>query len=140
MQTNFEVLMKKLTIFPILFIVFTYCAKEPTGPGPNDVITDSGQTFIVDNTGKQWDVTYAQEKYNMNASLFQYGLGPHAIKPINNPSFLSPGQAGYPKNTDTFMVLGVSINGDSRAYPMSVMGRHEVVNDKFGNLYIAVTN
>jgi hypothetical protein len=36
-------------------------------------------------------------------------------------------------------VLGVSINGDSRAYPVPYMSAHEIVNDEVGGRLIAAT-
>ena len=36
-------------------------------------------------------------------------------------------------------VLGVSINGDSRAYPIPYMSSHEIVNDEVGGRLIAAT-
>ncbi|HMN97746.1 MAG TPA: DUF3179 domain-containing (seleno)protein [Phycisphaerales bacterium] len=39
----------------------------------------------------------------------------------------------------TDRVIGVTINGESRAYPLSVMNAHEVCNDVLGGLPIAVT-
>jgi hypothetical protein len=36
-------------------------------------------------------------------------------------------------------VLGVSINGDSRAYPVPYMSQHEIVNDEVGGEFIAAT-
>jgi len=36
-------------------------------------------------------------------------------------------------------VLGVSINDESRAYPIPFMSRHEIVNDFVGGKYIAAT-
>ena len=76
----------------------------------------------------------------MKPDKFQYGLGPNAIPPINNPKFLSPGDKDYPSDNATFLVLGITIEGESRTYPMSVLGQHEVVNDWFGNTPVAVTN
>lgn len=121
--------------------LFANCRKASTGPA--EVRADDrrdGGIVIIDAEGVKWDVTHAEEKYGMFANQFQYGLGPNAITPVNDPQFLSPGDKDYPKNTDTFMVLGVSIDGDSRAYPMVILGRHEVVNDEFGNQPVAVTN
>lgn len=124
----------------ITIILLVSCKDKPTGIGPVDVISGNENVYIIDATGKKWDVTYARQKYNMIPSQFQYGLGPYAIQPINDPSFLSPGDPGYPQNTDTFMVMGVTINGEARAYPMTILGSHEVVNDWFGNIPVAVTN
>ncbi len=36
-------------------------------------------------------------------------------------------------------VLGVSINGESHAYPIPFMSQHEIVNDFVGGKYIAAT-
>ena len=36
-------------------------------------------------------------------------------------------------------VLGVSINGESRAYPIPFMSEHEIVNDEVGGELIAAT-
>lgn len=36
-------------------------------------------------------------------------------------------------------VLGVSINGESRAYPLPYMSAHEIVNDEVGGKLIAAT-
>ena len=37
------------------------------------------------------------------------------------------------------LVLGVEIEGDARAYPISILSRHEVVNDVVGGTPVAVT-
>ena len=61
-----------------------------------------------------------------------------AIKAIDNPEFLSPDEVG-----DTYRpnekVIGVSIDGDSRAYSVPMLSRHEIVNDTVGGVKIAVT-
>ncbi len=36
-------------------------------------------------------------------------------------------------------VIGVQFNGDSRAYPVAILSRREIVNDKVGGIPIAVT-
>ena len=61
-----------------------------------------------------------------------------AIKAIDNPEFLSPEEVGdtYPPNEK---VIGVSIDGDSRAYSVPMLSRHEIVNDTVGGVKIAVT-
>ena len=39
----------------------------------------------------------------------------------------------------TLRVLGLSINGESRAYPIPFMSSHEIVNDEVGGRLIAAT-
>ncbi len=97
-----------------------------------------GKIFIIDVTGKSWDVTHAKEKYGMEPHLCQQGLGPYAIRPIIDPSILSQGDPGYPKDNDPFLVIGTEIKSDARAYPIEVMSYIEVVDEKIGNTYVAV--
>ena len=37
------------------------------------------------------------------------------------------------------LVIGVEFNGDARAYSVSLLSRHEIVNDTVGGIKIAVT-
>ena len=51
---------------------------------------------------------------------------------------LFKGQNGYPSPDQTFTVLGTEINGNSRAYPLDVLIRHEIANERFTSTYVAV--
>ena len=94
--------------------------------------------FITDRTGKRWDVTHARDKYGLVPSGYQYGLGPYAIRPILNPQMLFPDDLGYPESSEYFLVLGTSLSGFARAYPIAVLSRHEVANEQFGDIHVAV--
>jgi len=61
-----------------------------------------------------------------------------AIPAIDSPQFYTAEEAEteYMPNEK---VLGVSINGESRAYSTSLLDRHEIVNDEVGGTKIAVT-
>ncbi len=65
-------------------------------------------------------------------------LGFDAIAAILQPRFVSPAEA-EPWMEPQEQVLGVSIDGESRAYPITVLSRHEIVNDVVGGVPIAVT-
>jgi hypothetical protein len=95
-------------------------------------------SFLIDATGHVWNVTHAVEVYGMLVENWRFGGGPDAIKPINAPQFFSPGETGYPSATRTDEVIGFERNGDARAYPLSVLNWHEVVNDWYGEEAIAV--
>ena len=110
----------------------------PSEPGPRDIIREDGKVFIVDETGKRWEVTHAEKEYGLKAENFQFGLGPNAIPPIRNPKFYSPGDPSYPVSTETFLVLGTMINGESRAYPIGVMSAHEVAIESFDSTHVTV--
>ena len=119
-------------------MVIVFCAGcgddaviEPEVEEPGDRI------FIVDQTGKSWDITHAVENYGMVKANWGYGLGPQAIMPINNPEMIAPGEAGYPVDNFEDTVLGVSFDSDVRAYSILALIRNEVVNDFAGGRYIS---
>jgi hypothetical protein len=115
--------------------------SSPTNPQttpPAETVEEDDRIFIVDRTGKKWDVTFAKEKYGMEPSNFQYGLGPNAIKPVLNPVMLSPGDEGYPDPSETFLVVGVQFNGHTRAYPLKYIISHEIVDERFDQDFVAV--
>ncbi len=65
-------------------------------------------------------------------------LARDAIAAILEPSFVSGG-AAEEQMIPTSRVIGVSINGDHRAYSTAQLSSHEVVNDTVGGLPIVVT-
>ena len=60
------------------------------------------------------------------------------IRSIDNPDFVSAADAGNDMSDFEF-VIGVEIDGDVRAYPITMLSRHEIVNDTVGGTAIAVT-
>jgi hypothetical protein len=60
-----------------------------------------------------------------------------AIPAILRPTFGDSKSAVWLSSRD--LVVGVEISGDSRAYPVATLSRHEIVNDTVGGQPIAVT-
>ena len=60
-----------------------------------------------------------------------------AIPAIMSPTFDGGATATWLRDRD--LVVGVIIKGDSRAYPVAILSRHEIINDKSGVLPFAVT-
>jgi len=118
-------------------IVFTVI--DTTKDDQNSDSSQNKTIWIVDKTGKKWDITHAVDRYEFIPENFQFGLGPFAIQPINDPIMLSPNDVGYPDPGDDQLVIGFSLNGLVRAYPLKYLAEHEVVNEQFGNNYVAVT-
>ncbi len=65
-------------------------------------------------------------------------LPPDAIPAIDAPRFLTAREADDEYAPDE-LVLGVALDGDSRAYSTSYLDRHEIVNDTVAGRKIAVT-
>ena len=65
-------------------------------------------------------------------------LGFDAIPAILNPDFITADEAERWMEPNE-QVLGLSINGDNRAYSVRMLSRHEIVNDVVGGVPVAVT-
>lgn len=60
------------------------------------------------------------------------------IPAILDPEFL-PVEEVPPWFRDEETVIGVTINGDVRAYPIAILSQHEVANDVVGGMPILIT-
>jgi len=61
-----------------------------------------------------------------------------AFPVLNNPEMVSA------KRADSFLsdddpVIGIDLGGEQKAYPVSIMGRHELANDTCGKIPLAVS-
>lgn len=64
------------------------------------------------------------------------GVVKDGIPSLDNPAMIAAGDAGYLRDDD--LVFGVAINGDVRAYPLRIMGWHEMFNDTIGGMPVAL--
>lgn len=64
------------------------------------------------------------------------GVRVDGIPALDNPKFLNADQASYLKDDDE--VFAVEINGDARAYPLRIMGWHEMFNDVIGGVPVSL--
>ena len=65
-------------------------------------------------------------------------LGRDGIPAILDPQFLGPEDASAQMKANE-RVIGLSIDGDHRAYPLNLLSRHEIVNDTVGGVPVGVT-
>ncbi len=71
------------------------------------------------------------------AEILSGGPPKDGIPPIDNPKFESVSSVA--NLSDREPVIGLSINGDARAYPLRILTWHEIVNDKVGGTPVTVT-
>lgn len=64
------------------------------------------------------------------------GVKVDGIPSLDNPKLVAARDAGYMRDDD--LVFGVEINGDARAYPLRIMGWHEMFNDVIGGVPVAL--
>ncbi len=100
-------------------------------PGPSSGATSSTSP-LLDSLLRQG----TQGRDDSVISNFVQLLPRDAIRPIYEPGFIPPDEADLREEE---LVIGVSINGDSRAYPISILRRREMVNDAVGGRPILVT-
>lgn len=71
------------------------------------------------------------------ASVFDGGPGKDGIPSISSPFFITAEEATFLDNND--LVLGIKVGDDIRAYPHPILDWHEIVNDRIGDLQVAIT-
>lgn len=64
------------------------------------------------------------------------GVPVDGIPALDDPSLIPAGEADYLLATDE--VFGVEINGDARAYPLRILGWHEMFNDVVGGVPVSL--
>ena len=140
-------LLKVVPILPFLLLILLIISCQETSTKSNgepaEVIfepdsLDTTKIFIRDKTGKKWDITHAVNKYGFDPKRFQFGLGPFAIPPILEPKFLSPEDPAFGSVNGDALVIGAVLNGIARAYPLYILGSHEIVDENFGATHVAV--
>jgi hypothetical protein len=84
---------------------------------------------VVESGGPAFDPIRADEVRSI--------LPQDAIPALIKPAYLAASQAA--DISDHEMVIGVVSNGDARAYPLSTLSVHEIVDDDIGGQPVAVT-
>ena len=71
------------------------------------------------------------------AEILSGGPPKDGIPAILDPKFVRPERAAYLEAND--QIIGVTINNETKAYPIKILNWHEVVNDTIGGVPVAVT-
>ena len=71
------------------------------------------------------------------SQIFSGGPGKDGIPSIDNPKFVSVRDAIFMDDTDR--VLGITINGIAKAYPIKILNWHEIVNDSIEDVFYSIT-
>jgi hypothetical protein len=112
----------------LLVLILAACATPPESSG-ND-----GESPSRGDSGGDTAPTTAPDRDYRIVTL----LPRDAIPAIDNPVFLSVAEADSEYDPEE-QIIGVSFNGQSRAYSISLLSGHEIVNDEVGGVKIAVT-
>ncbi len=99
--------------------------------GPSELAQSRGWTKIPD------------PPFNLDKTLVPvkeiYNGGPpkDGIPALNSPDFVTAQKARFLKPEDR--VIGIANGQESRAYPLKILNYHEIVNDRLGDMPVAVT-
>ena len=88
---------------------------------------------VAINGNDEWKPEITEPRYDIMTVL-----GYDAIPAILDPEFSSVTEAEE-WMAPSEQVIGLSINGDHRAYSIPLLSRHEIVNDTVGGKPVAVT-
>jgi len=89
-----------------------------------------------------WTDAFPETDFEQHAvaydTIISGGVSKDGIPSIDSPTF-EPVEARDDWLTPKEPVIGLSVNGDARAYPLRVLTYHEIVNDEIGGQPVAVT-
>jgi len=123
-------MMKLLVLFVFLFISAAASGAEDGSRAGNTRGYDVD--VLVDTFG------YGADDIDVDPdAVFQGCPQRDCIPSIDRPEFLKPADVDYLDGDD--IVLSLTINNITRAYPTRILDRHEIVNDYFGDTPVAVT-
>ena len=101
--------------------------NEPSGNSNNPPGNSDNPPENSDNL--EWLVPLGQ--------IFDGGPGKDGIPALDQPIFISPSQADYINDND--LVIGFKVGNEVKAYPHSILDWHEIINDRVGDISVAVT-
>lgn len=117
-----------LSVFALLLVAAAAFWVGKT-PQPQSQIA-AGATEVL---GDIYDPVRAGEP---TPADFRQLLPRDAIHPVYNPTFRSAGSTEWTAET---LVIGVELNGEAKAYPLSFLTFREMVNDWIGGSPVLVT-
>jgi len=97
---------------------------------------ESSASAVSENTYEV--ITTDGEKHIVPLDKIRSGGPPKdGIPSIDYPKFVNANEAEFVSDND--VVIGLEINGEIKAYPLSILVWHEIVNDNVGDIPVAVT-
>ncbi len=117
-------------------ILYAYDADGPTEAAVNDL----APAFESGSTSSDYSsvtVTNGQKHTVPLDKIISGGPPPDGIPSIDDPKFAHAEEAEFMSGSD--VVIGLEIEGEAKAYPLSILVWHEIVNDVVGGIPVAVT-
>ncbi|WP_255152453.1 DUF3179 domain-containing protein [Halorarius halobius] len=110
-------------------------ADSPTATTPSPTATSVPGDSVVPTADERLPLPMSPGELESRA--VSGGPPKDGIPSIDDPSFVRPGAADFLDRGDP--VFGVAVDGAVKAYPQKILVHHEIVNDRLGDLAVAVT-
>jgi hypothetical protein len=94
----------------------------------------------VEFATRSWPTDWSQATVGLDEFILGIGATDprDGIPPIDNPGYQTPLEAaGWLSDREPGVLL--QLNGEVRFFPLSILNRHEIVNDEIGGVPVAVT-
>jgi hypothetical protein len=102
----------------------------------SDVITEPDKASL--NDSERVKTTTDGRKYTVHPDELVQGCpGMDCIPSIDDPKYVNAEEAYWLEGEDR--IIGLEIGKESRAYPLSILSRHEIVNDRISGEPVAIT-
>ena len=126
-----------IAVAVVASIIGAACSSDATAPSvtPTAVGTRAPVEFRSIDTAGPLSRIVVEELPLKPPSLM--AISRDSIRPIYEPRFVSASDAGLGADD---LVMGVSIDGDSRAYPIGILTFREMVNDVVGDIPLLVSS
>lgn len=99
-------------------------------------------TVVSAEAPRGWQSEWPDTEFEQTAvdfsEIFSGGPPKDGIPSIDDPRFAPAGEAAKTLEPNE-PVLSVAVGGDARAYPLSILIWHEIVNDEVGGVPVAIT-
>ena len=120
----------RLPLFTALVLAWLIPALLHAGAA--QVHRQGDTVYIVDRTGRSWDVTQA-DALGFKPEGFQYGIGKDAFTPLDQTG-LKQGDRATSSNP---RVIGIRDGKEAHAYSVSKLWSHEIANTRINGKPVA---
>ena len=116
--------------------------SDSESPASDITADDDSQVTIpihLESMAAIWETDFSNRIIDLEELLVGIPISDprDAIPPIDNPQFEAVSESDWIQDPEPGVLI--EIEGDARFYPLSVMTRHEIVNDEVGGIPVAVT-
>ena len=112
-------------------------SEGPIGGNQVTILTEDDRSPQLRTLTSSWNTDWSRHTVPYD-EILSGGPPRDGIRSIDNPKFIVPSEAAE-WLADNEPVIALELNGDARAYPLSIITWHEIVNDVVGDVPAVVT-